>query len=473
MRYVYTPLIIFALMSFSPKENISEDEAQIKSIFDQELVEGKSHSHLKSLCYDVGNRLSGSAEAAKAVVWAKEKLESLNLDRVYLQEVMVPYWVRGGKEKAMITLSDGTKKAIPLLALGGSVGTGKKGIEAEVIEVKQFEDLEKLGEDKINGKIVFFNRPMNPTEISTFKAYGGCVNQRYAGAMKAAPYGAVAMIVRSMNMKLDTFPHTGSMGYEDDVKKIPGAAISTIHAEQLSKSLKKDPKLKFYLKMNCETLPDVKSHNVIGEIKGTKYPDEIIVFGGHLDSWDVGHGAHDDGAGVVQAMEVLYLFKVLNIKPERTIRCVLFMNEENGGKGADEYAKQAKMNGEKHIAAIESDRGGFTPRGFTIGGNENIASQSYAAVDKWRHLLEPYYLHMIEEGGRGGADVAKLHDQGTTLIGYIPDSQRYFDYHHTAADVFESVNKRELELGSASITALVYLISKYGLEEKVDREKLR
>lgn len=449
------------------------DKEQIKRIFDNELSQGRSYENLRSLCYDVGHRLSGSENAAKAVEWAKVVLERMNLDRVYLQEVMVPHWERGEKEQARIILSNGSEKELQVLALGGSVGTDKKGLTAEVIEVKSIEELTQLGKSRLKGKIVFFNRPMDATQISTFSAYGGCVDQRYGGAAAAIPYGAVGVIVRSMNLKLDNYPHTGSMKeYDEGQPQIPAAAISTNGAEELSQLLKHDPNLKLFLKMNCQTLPDVKSHNVIGEIKGSKYPDEVIVIGGHLDSWDVGHGAHDDGAGVIQSMEVLQLFKSLNIKPERTIRCVLFMNEENGGRGGEKYAEEAKKEKVKHIAAIESDRGAFTPRGFTIGGDENIERNSFNAVEKWRGLLEPYYLHMIEQGGKGGADVAKLNGQGTTLIGYIPDSQRYFDYHHTNADVFESINKRELELGAASIASLVYLISKYGLEEKIEREKL-
>jgi len=243
------------------------------------------------------------------------------------------------------------------------------------------------------------------------------------------------------------------------VTKIPAAAISTRDAERLSALLKTDPNLKFYMRMTPQTLPDVLSYNVIGEIKGTEKPDEIIVVGGHLDSWDVGEGAHDDGTGIVQSMEVLRLFKEMGIKPKRTIRAVLFMNEENGLRGGRKYAEEAKAKGEVHIAAIESDAGGFTPRGFGIDGNDD----QYAKVLTWKPLLVPYGLHDLSRGG-GGADIGPLKGQGTVaLIGFKPDSQRYFDYHHTEIDTFETVNRREMQLGAASMASLVYLISQYGL----------
>jgi len=439
-----------------------EDEKQIRAIFDDELNKGKCYENLRTLCSG-GSRLSGSKEAANAVQWGKNLLQSMNLDSVYLQDIMVPHWVRGEKEFAEIRFSNGKKEQTRICALGGSVGTPKDGITAEVIEVFGLEDLEKLGEEKIKGKIVFYNRPMKPTHINTFDAYGGCVDQRGGGASEAAKYGAVASLVRSMNLRLDNFPHTGGQGYKDTTQKIPTAAISTNGAEYLSKMLKEDAKLKFYLKMNCETLPDATSHNVIGEIKGSKYPDEVIVIGGHLDSWDAGTGAHDDGAGIVQSVEILNIFKSLGLKPERTIRCVMFMNEENGCRGAEKYAELAKANkNEKHLAAIESDRGGFAPRGFSVDGTDTVKNKCYTKIMSWRELFKPYGIHQFEQGF-SGVDVSRLKDQDIALIGFIPDSQRYFDFHHADTDNFDGVNKRELELGAASIASLVYLLSKYGL----------
>jgi hypothetical protein len=266
------------------------------------------------------------------------------------------------------------------------------------------------------------------------------------------------MVVRSMNLATDDFPHTGNQRYAPEVQPIPAAAISTRAADLLHAQLEKDPDLKFFLQMNCETLPDVESHNVIGEIRGSEFPDEIIVLGGHLDSWDLGEGAQDDGAGVVQAIEVLHLFKKIGYQPKRTIRAVAWMNEENGMRGALKYAEEAQKKGEKHLAGLESDRGGLTPRGFTVEAGDEI----YNKVIRWAGLLEPYMLHDIVPG-HGGVDISPLRDQGVALFGFLPDSQRYFDYHHARTDVFEAVNKRELELGAASMAALVYLIDTYGL----------
>jgi hypothetical protein len=284
------------------------------------------------------------------------------------------------------------------------------------------------------------------------------VDQRGRGAIEAAKRGAVGALVRSMTSAHDDFPHTGTMRYDDKVTKVPGAALSTIAADRLSQQLKQDPKLEFELEMGCQTLPDVKSYNVVGEIKGSTRPEEIITIGGHLDSWDLAQGAHDDGTGCVQSIEVLRLLKASGLRPERTIRAVLFMNEENGARGGQKYAELAKAAGEKHLAAIESDGGGFTPRGF---GFEADAA-TIAKVQAWRPLLAPYLAGQLGPG-HGGTDIEPLKDQVKALIGYDCDSQRYFDIHHTAADTFDKVNRRELELGGAAMATLVYLLSKYGL----------
>ena len=357
----------------------------------------------------------------------------------------------------MNSISMGSKE-VPVCALGGSIGTGNAGITARVIEVHNFEQLEELGTKGIEGKFVFFNRPMDPTHIHTGTAYGGAVDQRHKGAAHAAKYGAVGVLVRSMTLALDDVPHTGSMKYDSVGVKIPGVAISTRGANLLSGLLKQDQGLMFHLELDCKTLPDVRSHNVIGELKGTEYPDEIILVGGHLDSWDKGHGAHDDGAGCVQSIEVLRLFKALGIQPKRTVRVVMFMNEENGLRGAKKYAAVAKEKGENHIAAIESDAGGFTPRGFGILGTPGAVEK----IKSFNRVFDSFGIIDLKAGW-GGADINHLKDQGVTLIGYRPDNARYFDLHHTSEDTFDKVNKRELELGAASMAVLVYLLSEYGL----------
>ncbi|MDQ4142079.1 MAG: M28 family peptidase [Bacteroidota bacterium] len=461
MGFKRTNLFFSALFfALSSSAQTSTDSIFIRKIFDEALTSGQSYKNLDYLSNKIGGRLSGSAEAEKAVQWSKQLMESYGFDKVYLQEVMVPHWVRGAKEKASIQAGK-TKVEVAICALGGSVGTGKKPLTANIVEVKTLDELKTLGREKIQGKIVFFNRPMDPRHILTFVAYSGAGDQRRLGAIEAAKLGAVGVVVRSLNLFQDDLPHTGNMRYDESITKIPAAAISTNGADKLSQMLKADPNLKFTYEMHCETLPDVKSYNVIGELRGSEKPNEIIAVGGHLDSWDLADGAHDDGTGCTQSIEVLRLFKSLNYRPKRTIRAVMFMNEENGVRGGRKYAELAKTNKENHVAAIESDAGGFTPRGFGIEGNP----YKILAIQKWKPLLAPYGLHDIG-AGHAGTDIEPLADvdKNAVLIGFLPDSQRYFQYHHASNDTFDKVNKRELELGGASIAALIYLLDKYGVD---------
>lgn len=462
---LYSLFILLGLSIFPAKHICAQtkEEIAIEKIYREALANGKSYNMLKDLCTNIGARPSGSPQAAAAVEWAKQQMEAMGFDKVYLQEVMVPYWVRGDKEKATL-ISDqlpGGTQNVNICALGGSIATGQDGLTAEVIEVQNFDELKKLGKGKVKGKIVFFNRPMDPTQVNTFNAYGGAVNQRSRGAIEASKLGAVGVIIRSMTLANDEHPHTGAMRYEDKVTKIPAAAIATQDADLLSRMLKKDKKARFYYKMNPKMMGEVKSYNVIGEIKGTTLPDEIIVVGGHLDSWDMGDGAHDDGAGCVQSMEALRIFKTLKLKPKRTIRCVLFMNEEFGLRGGLKYAEEAKANGEKHIAAIESDAGGFSPRGFSIDSSMEIVNY----LGRWKDVLGRYGILEITKG-HGGADIGPLKPQGVVTIGLMPDSQRYFDYHHAETDTFDKINKRELELGGAAMASLIYILAEFGWDSK-------
>lgn len=435
-------------------------EKTIKEVYQTSLLDGKSYAWLEHLSNQIGGRLSGSLNAERAVQWGKEELDQLGLDKVWLQPVMVPKWIRGTFEYANIETSPGNTINVPVCALGGSIATPVSGIRAEVVEVKDFEELNALGKEKVQGKIVFFNRPMQADLINTFSAYSSCVDQRYSGAEQAAKLGAVAVIVRSMNLRLDDYPHTGSMSYGDLSlkKRIPAAAISTNGAELLSSMLSLNKKLKFYLKQNCRNLPDVLSYNVIGEIKGSQYPNEIMLVGGHLDSWDLGDGSHDDGAGVVQSMEVLRILKKINYRPKRTLRVVLFMNEENGQRGAAKYAEEASTRKENHVFALESDAGGFTPRGFSIDSSK----EKLETIQGWEKYFEPYLIHLFVKGG-SGADVAPLKNNTNVLVGLRPDSQRYFDFHHAANDTFDAINKRELELGAAAMASLVFLVDHFNL----------
>ena len=451
------------LILFSINISAQSDETIIRDIYDNSLLNGKSYEWLDYLSNQIGGRLSGSLSAELAVNWTKSEMELMGLDKVWLQPVMVPKWVRGTPEFAYIETSPGKTTKVNICALGGSISTPSAGLKGNLVEVKSFEELEKLGKDKIKGKIVFYNRPMDATLIDTFKAYGSCVNQRYEGAVKAIEYGASAVIVRSMNLSIDDLPHTGSMTYGDIPvsDRIPSAAISTKDADLLSSMLKMDNDIKFYFKQNCKQMDDVLSHNVIGEITGSEFPDEYILVGGHLDSWDLGDGSHDDGAGCVQSMDVVRLLKLSGVKPKRSIRVVLFMNEENGLRGANKYAEEAFKKGENHIFALESDAGAFTPRGFYFEADES----NFAQIKSWKKLFKPYLIHFFELGG-SGADVGPLKTPNNVLSGLKPDSQRYFDHHHSSSDTFEHIHKRELELGAATMTSLIYLIDKYGLVKK-------
>ena len=457
-----TPIlfILLSLNGFAQTPSV-EDSTMLKKIYTTSLVNGKSYEWLDYLSNQIGGRLSGSINAQKAVEWGEKELKELGIDKVWLQSVMVPKWTRGVTEFAYIETEPGKTTNVPICALGGSVPTPIGGIKAPIIEVKGLEDLRTLGTDQIEGKIVFYNRPMQPDLIQTFEAYGGCVDQRYSGAAEAAKFGAVGVIVRSMNLRMDDFPHTGAMSYGDlpNNDKIPAAAISTNGADLLSSMLTLNPKIKFHINMNCRSWKDVESFNVIGQITGTEFPNEYMVVGGHLDSWDLGDGSHDDGAGVVQSMEVLRLFKEIGYKPKRSIRVVLFMNEENGLRGGKKYAKVAKSKGEKHVFALESDAGAFTPRGFSFDCNDANFNQ----IQSWKPLFEPYLVHYFAKGG-SGADIGPLKENGIVLAGLRPDSQRYFDYHHAKNDTFDAINKRELELGAATMTSLVYLFDKYGVK---------
>jgi len=431
----------------------------INDIYNEALSNGKSYEWLEYLSNDIGNRLSGSVNAERAVKWGKEELLTIS-DKVWLQPVMVPKWVRGAPEYAHIESTSGKTIPVPILALGGSISTPSIGINAYVVEVKSFDDLDILGEEKIKDKIVFYNRPMDPTIINTFQAYGQSVDQRTQGAKYASKYGAVGVIVRSMTTVSDDFPHTGSMYYDDLPlnKRIPAAAISTNGADILSSMLSLNKEVKFYFRQNSKNFPDQLSHNVIAEVKGSEKPDEIIVIGGHLDSWDVGDGSHDDGSGIVQSMEVLRILNSLGYKPNRTIRVVLFMNEENGLRGGNKYAEIAKEKNENHFFALESDAGGFTPRGFSF----DTSVEEFELIKSWVRYFKDYALDSFFLGG-SGADIGPLKDGKVILSGLRPDPQRYFDYHHAHSDTFDKINRRELELGAAAMTALVYLMDNHKL----------
>jgi hypothetical protein len=460
LKGIITAFLFTVLTCFSGFAQF-EDSVMIKKISDEILLRGKAMQNLFTLCKSVGTRLSGSTGMYKAEAWGLQVLQDAGAEKAYLQQCMVPHWVRGKKEFA--GYKTGKRSADPVfdvLAIGNSVGTGDKGVLAKVIEVKNFEELNQR-KDEVKGKIIFYNYPFNKTLLRG--AYGDAVRYRSNGSSQAAKYGALAVIVRSVTGAYDDNPHTGALRYNDSFPKIPALAISTKSAEKLSgliKGLYKDEN--FFIRSNCEMLPDTIGHNVIGEMKGTEFPDEIITIGGHLDSWDQGEGASDDGTGIVQSIEILRVFKAIGYKPKRTIRIVLFANEENGLRGAQKYAEEAKLKNEKHIMAMESDGGAEYPRGFGCG----MSKEQYAKVQSWIKFFEPFDAtrFTFNEGGGGGADIGPLQTNfKTAQFGLSTTGQRYFDMHHAASDVFEKVNAQELNLCVVVMASMVYLVDKYGL----------
>lgn len=453
-KFIYLTVFFILIFNKVYSQNDKFVNEIISDIYSVSLNDSKSYDWLEYLSKNIGPRLSGSLNAERSVKWTKKTLESIGLDSIWLQPVMVPKWVRGNFEYAFIESSPGNTINVNVCALGGSIPTPSSGIKSNVIEVKSFKELESLGKKNIKNKIVFFNRPMQKELINTFESYSNAVNQRYDGARIASKYGALAVIVRSLTLKHDYVPHTGVMSYGNiPIKsRIPAMAISTNDADLLSSLLNLNPNLKFFMKQNCRNFPDVLSYNVIGEIKGSKKPNEIILIGAHLDSWDLGDGSHDDGAGVVQSMDVLRILKKINYKFNRTLRVVLFMNEENGQKGAIEYFNISKKKKTNHLIAIESDAGGFTPRGFSINTND----LKFKKILSWKKYFEKYQVHYFVRG-QSGVDIEYLKNENNVLVGLRPDSQRYFDYHHSSSDIFETVNQRELELGTAAIASLVFL----------------
>ncbi len=437
----------------------SESATAVNRFYTEALAHGAAYENLRELTTETPGRLSGSASLEHAVTWAEHKLSALSLDRVYRQDVRVPHWERGAQETAQLLTAQGEPVLLTITALGGSTATPENGLTAEVLEVQSLAELTSLSRERVAGKIVFFNRPMDPTKFLSGEAYFAAGDQRNEGPAAASRLGAVAALNRSLTFAHDDVPHTGTTHFPPGVEKIPAAALSWIAADRLASALAQDPKARVELHTHGHWLPDAPSHNVIGEIRGRDHPNEVILVGGHLDCWDIAPGAHDDGAGVVQSMEVLRLFRALGVKPRHTLRCVLFTNEENGSAGATVYTSAAKSSGERHLFAVETDSGGFAPTGFNLGSTQG---DIHLRAARWRSLFEPWGVWNFSKGS-GGADVHPLMLQGVTVAELTPDSQRYFDYHHTRIDSIDKVNPRELELGAASLAALIWLVDTEGL----------
>ncbi len=420
------------------------------------LREQGAYATLEKLL-SVGPRLTGSAQADAAVRLMAEHMTALGFEKVRTEPVVVGHWVRGAVEEGRILSTRSGTIPVKVRALGNSIATPPGGLTAGIVEVRSLAEAEQLG-DRARGKIVFFNGAMDPTLVDTFPAYGGAVGQRSVGAFAAAKVGAVAAVIRSMSLAINDDPHTGTMSYDPAVSKIPAVTISTAAADRLDALLRSDPAARLFIRTSCATLPPVTSHNVMGELTGSEKPDEVVAIGGHIDSWDLSVGAHDDGAGCAQSIDAVRLLRELGLRPRRTIRAVLYMDEENGGSGGRDYARSDNRKTERHIAAIESDRGGFLPLGFGVGAT----GETFTRIQGWEPLLQRVGLQWIRPGG-GGVDIGPLAESGTILISLVPDSQRYFDVHHSGIDTLDKVNPRELQLGANAMALMAWLLAEEGL----------
>ncbi|HVU15704.1 MAG TPA: M20/M25/M40 family metallo-hydrolase [Candidatus Didemnitutus sp.] len=433
------------------------DAAMIRRLYDAALVNSPAFDELKDLTGKFPGRLSGTTKLVDAGHWAQDVLRAQGADRTELQPVMVPHWERGPKESILLLAPEGATAepvALTAVALGGSVPTPESGLTAPVIELHTLAELKTTD---VRGKIVFFNRPMKPEYINPGKAYGEAGDARNHGPAEAAKYGAVGVLTRSLTHSLNDIPHTGTTAYLDGVPRIPAAALSTLASNHLSAALAAAPH-RIEMKIHSQWLPDAPANNVIGEITGSEFPGEIIAVGGHLDCWDIAPGAHDDGAGVVESMDVLRILRAAGYRPRHTIRCVLFVNEENGTRGGNEYARIVATKKERHVLAIETDGGGDQPRGFDFGPTEDVLRKA----EQWRPLFAPYGVYDFTEG-HGGTDIEPLVKLGYPVAGLMPESQRYFDIHHTVEDSIDKVNPRELELGAAALASLIYLVDQHGI----------
>jgi carboxypeptidase Q len=454
MKHFVSVLIFCSLLLNVSAQN---DSVALRRIFNDIMLRGTCYENLRVLCKQIGHRLSGTPQAEKAIVWGQKAFEAAGADKVWLQPVDVPRWNRGEEHLSFLFAGEKKYKEVEMLSIGNTIGTGGNVLEAPVIMVKDLDEFSKLSKEAVKGKIIFFNYRFRQDLINPFEGYGDAGKYRWTAPNVAAAKEAAAVIIRSVSTGIDDAPHTGSMRYADTIKPIPAVAVGNMTADLLESKCKYG-NVTAQLKSYCRMIDTVRSYTVIGELTGSEHPERIIVVGGHLDSWDVGEGAHDDGAGCVQSIEVIRAFKALGIRPKNTIRAVLFMNEENGLRGGVAYADSVVAKKEQHILLIESDAGGFSPRG--IGLDMSEAKRDH--IRSFRNLFYPYGIYDFDHV-ESGADIGPLHRMGVPAAGLMPDAQRYFDYHHTRQDVFEAVNHRELKMGAFALAGLVYIVDEYGL----------
>jgi carboxypeptidase Q len=428
----------------SPTVRIDRYRAAAARIIGAALTSDRAYSRLAHLTDHIGNRLSGSQNLERAIEWAVTEMKRDKLDNVRAEKVMVPHWVRG--EESLEMLAPVPRK-LQMLGLGNSIGTPAEGITAEAVVVRDFAELDRLGE-QVRGKIVVYNAP--------FVNYGATVAYRLQGASRAARYGAVAALVRSITPVSLQTPHTGAMNYDPNQPKIPVAAVTIEVAEFLQRMNDRGDHPRLRLKMEAKFLPDAESANVIAELKGSEKPDEIVLIGGHFDSWDVGQGAHDDGGGCIVAWEAVRLLKELGLKPRRTIRVVLYTNEENGLRGGNAYRDAYRAELAKHVLAIESDSGVYHPEGFGLAATAPLQVRSN--MMEIAKLLSGIGADQIAADG-GGADIGPLMREGVIGASLDMDEEHYFDIHHTPADTLDKVNPRDLAFCVATMAVMAYVVA--------------
>ncbi|WP_187477944.1 MULTISPECIES: M28 family peptidase [Amniculibacterium] len=440
---------------FGQKKKIQKYDypTEFKSISDEILANGKAYEQLRELTKSIGPRFSGSAGLTKAENWAEKKLKESGATHVWKQEVPVKIWKRG-QESLEIKTGNGTWKKINMTALGSSEGTDGKDLVGEILLVKNIDEFNALSYADIKDKIIFFNMAFDQKIVNPVEAYMEVGKYRWAIPAAVSRRGAKAVITRSLTSAFDDVPHTGSMSYDaDDKNKIPALAIGAKSADELEQALKKQ---KVLAKINTtSSFSETKTnYNIIGEIPGNK-DNNVIVVAAHLDSWDISEGAHDNGAGVVHCLEVLRAFQKIGYKNNHTLRVVLYTNEENGVSGGDIYAQQVKKKGERHLFAIESDAGGFSPRGISL----DMIPERRRQVFAWKSYFLPYGVYDFDQT-YSGQDIQPLKKLGIPLAEIVPDTQRYFDIHHTSEDTFDKVNRRELLLGAVTMAQIVMMIDR-------------
>lgn len=453
-RSFCSSLLLSSLAGVRAAERTGELSAQYREsasrLIGAALTDDDGYQKLSYLCDRIGNRLSGSASLERAITWSAEQMKRDGLRNVVTPAVKVPHWVRGRESAELV---EPVRRVLPMLGLGGSVGTPAAGVSAAVVSVTSFSELDRLGEAGVRGKIVLFNVP--------YEGYGKTVQYRVSGASRAGKLGAVGTLLRSVGSSSLQTPHTGVMDYENGAPQVPAAAITPEDAQLIQRLIDSGETVRVTLKMEAKSLPDATSANVIGEIPGREKPEEIVVMGGHIDSWDVGQGAQDDGSGCVAALQAAALVQKLNLRPRRTLRVAFWTNEENGTRGAQAYHKWAGESVRKHVAAIEMDGGAEKPTGFGLTVMGPGASRNDAAQAKARQIGK--MLDGIEAGTifsrGGGADIAPLMQDGVPGLGLITVGTHYFDWHHTQADTVDKVKPQDFRLNIAAMAVMAYTLA--------------